>query len=401
MVVRRVSAPRAASLAAFWAAVAAGAALALAGAADGAPVPVFGFPGFCSTGSLQFTRSAGKRRVAAALTDERRGSIGGMFVVEPVAVAGGFTTEFTFTATRPAAAKAGHGFALVLQSLSPALIKEGGEGMGYSGMKNAVALEFDVASTGRDRPAGQGPAGQHVSLHWPPVRGGRVSSNESADSSLPHALPAGTDMADGKPHTARVEYAPGSATLTATLDGGAPMVFPLNLTERISLIQAQPGSAFVGFTSACDDDYFGAQSIQSWKWWRPAAEGAGCAVGFGGPECEPFDSGDCDAPDCRSCAALPSCCATCGGGRCEAYTGANRRSCTDPAKQTCAASSPDILWAGVAIALLMFVAFAAGLAYYCTRVRTHPAGLFGRLNESAISELASKTRSLPAGYDDE
>ena len=176
-----------------------------------------------------------------SLTSSGWGKAGAAWLVPPRDVARGFAVTFQFRIDDPTGA-GGDGFAFVIQNTGSSVLGGVGKGLGYQGIPNSLAIEFDTYSN----PAGdflQGDANDnHISVHT------RGSEPNSADEA--YSLGATQDipnLSDGNVHTARVEYVPG--VLRVYLDDLAhpALSVPVNLPNTLRLSN---GQAFVGYTAA-------------------------------------------------------------------------------------------------------------------------------------------------------
>ena len=186
-------------------------------------------------------------------------------VLQPVA--GGFTTTFTFQITDHNPTEnnfPADGLAFVIQNAAAgtAALGGGGGGIGYDGIPNSLAVEFDTFANFGPGP-NHDPNGNHVgvqscgtdpnSADHLATHGDSVSCNLGLNSSLPITL------ADGNPHTVKIEYTSSSecdcsSTLQVTLDG-TPLFAPIQVDLGTLLALANPSdttadSAYVGFTAA-------------------------------------------------------------------------------------------------------------------------------------------------------
>ncbi len=173
-------------------------------------------------------------------------------------VSDGFDVTFAFQITDPG----GHsgvvagadGIAFVLQNSS--LFEGGiGGGIGYEGIKNSLAVEFDVFdNTPWEFPE---PDANHVS-----VQSQGRNANLATHSLWMGWTPNIPDLKAGAKHTARVQYTPG--TLTVFVDD---LVRPvLTVPVRLdSLLSLDEGKCWIGFTSATGGAWanFDLFSIQS------------------------------------------------------------------------------------------------------------------------------------------
>jgi len=181
-------------------------------------------------------------------------------------VAGGFTTTFAFRVggqvggiLHPDRTRGADGFAFVIHNSSPDAIGGTGHCLGYEGITNSVAVEFD---TWRNPDCGD-PNGNHVSVQ---TRGLLFNSAHHAYSlGLAADIP---DLSDGKMHVATITYTPG--VMTVTVDNAPPLVAPIDLPSTLNL---DNGRAWVGFTSATGRAWE-QHDILSWTFGHdPAAPG--------------------------------------------------------------------------------------------------------------------------------
>jgi uncharacterized repeat protein (TIGR01451 family) len=202
------------------------------------------------------------------LTPAQEGQVGSAWFHNLQPVAAGFSTSFTFQISNYSNPPA-DGIAFVIQN-SPAgttALGGGGGGIGYQGIENSLAIEFDTFANPTDP--------EYPGDNQPPVAANHVaiqSCGMAANTAVHQACELGlatthVHMADGNPHSVRIDYttnlptSPGcesclSSYLQVTIDGHA--VFeangvPVDLTQigLTSLAQGQPlDSAYVGFTGA-------------------------------------------------------------------------------------------------------------------------------------------------------
>jgi hypothetical protein len=198
------------------------------------------FPDFASTSGLTLVGSAARVGNVLRLVPATGTVAGGAWAATKQSVATGFETTFRFQLGTAAGAD---GFAFVLQNGSAAPLGGAGCELGYHGLVDSLAVEFDTFSNGSCSVANvNDPAGLHVSVHTGGPGANSVVETFSIASST--TVP---DFADGNVHTARVRYAAG--TLSVYVDNLALPVAsaPLQLDTVLSL---DNGKAWVGFTAA-------------------------------------------------------------------------------------------------------------------------------------------------------
>src|ERR671914_97267 len=177
------------------------------------------------------------------LTADAPGQTGAAWLPAKQQVQDGFTATFAWQINR-ARAVGGDGFAFVIQNNSETALGEGGSGMGYSGIANSLAVEFDTTQNPPEEWGGtQGdPNANHLSVQ---SRGTLPNSADPTYSlGTTTTIPA---LADGAIHQAQITYTPGS--LSIYLDGFTTPVLtvPVDLATTLELTD---GEAWVGFTAA-------------------------------------------------------------------------------------------------------------------------------------------------------
>ena len=202
----------------------------------------FNYPDFSSTVGLALVGDATQIDNKLRLTLPIAQQAGAAWHITKQFVQDGFETTFQFQITdlgggsglEPGA----DGIVFVIQNNSVSALGFGGYGIGYHGIPNSLAVEFDTWHNS----SWDDPNNNHVSVH---TRG--IDPN-----SVHHAYSLGStteipDMSDGNVHTARIDYVPG--TMRVYLDNltEPALTVDVNLGDTLSL---DVGYAWVGFTSA-------------------------------------------------------------------------------------------------------------------------------------------------------
>jgi hypothetical protein len=145
----------------------------------------------------------------------------------------------------------------VVQNDSEAALGGTGGDLGYDGILNSVAIEFD---TYMNPPPIKDPNSNHVAVLTNGILPNHTAHTYQVGDALT-VLPFA--LADGQVHHARIQYA--SGMLTITVGSGASVAelsVPIQIEQRLSLVN---GTAWVGFTGATGG-LFQAQDIHSWTW---------------------------------------------------------------------------------------------------------------------------------------
>jgi hypothetical protein len=207
-----------------------------------------GSAGHAATETPEFTLigDAVMRGSILRLAPDEYSESGAAWLVEKQAVVDGFTASFDFRISRNAAI-GGDGFAFVIQNTNGIALGHHGLGIGYSGIANSVALEFDTYKNVDFGFEGlmDDPNENHLSVQ---SRG--VWAHNSADPQYSLGHTTGVPLlADGHWHTVEIVYTPG--TLTVSLDGTQVLTVGISLEEWVIL--DADGTAWVGFTAATGD----------------------------------------------------------------------------------------------------------------------------------------------------
>lgn len=200
----------------------------------------FDYLNFNSTAGLTLVGAASATGGVLRLVPASGGLSGGAWFATKQLVANGFETDFQFQLQ---SANGADGFAFLLQNTAGNALGATGCELGYHGLANSVAVEFDTYSNAGCSVANvNDPAGIHVSIHTLGI--GANSVAESASIGWTLATP---NFTDGAVHLGRVRYAAG--VLSVFVDNLAQPVVsaPIALGSVLSL---DAGRAWVGFTAA-------------------------------------------------------------------------------------------------------------------------------------------------------
>ena len=246
------------------------------------------------------------------LTSSSPDKAGSVFRSTSTPVAQGFDTLFTFQISdhsqvctehidssfglklhKTCVVHGGDGLAFVLQGSGPTSLGTPGKGLGYEGIKNALAIEFDTW-TNVDSPdlKTNDIFRDHVSIHADVTSEGVMSSEES--SSLISSAKA-YELADGAVHLVRIRYFPSLqtkyfltmtananllpflkdnaesrrlGTLAVFIDEGVHndepiLAIPINLSVLLNL--EQNSLAYAGFTASTGKSWE-KHDVLSWVW---------------------------------------------------------------------------------------------------------------------------------------
>lgn len=200
---------------------------------------------------------------SVTLTPSKADATGGVLRSSPLEIVA-FSTEFRFSASdardssdqcegkRPG----GDGLAFVLLGNDPKQLGSGGSGLGYQGLTNSLAVEFDIACS-----SGTGdPAAPHIAID---IDG---SVNHGAGSVAKPVVivneRSGTSFDDAAVWTAWIDYREGVMNVRVARDGKRPEQPSLSAKVPATLIESH--KLWPGFTAA-NGKGASKQSIIGWK----------------------------------------------------------------------------------------------------------------------------------------
>jgi hypothetical protein len=205
----------------------------------------FYYVDFSLSEGLSLQGSAGLSSKVLRLTSASDNNQGSVWHTTQQSVGVGFTTTFAFQITNPGGVNdyggnsGGDGLAFVIQNESSTAFPPslGGGDIGYNGISNSVAVEFDTYNNATDN---GDPSGNHISVQTC----GILPNNWNHTYSL-GATSAIPDLSDGSVHTASIMYA--DNLLHVYLDDAQVLNDSVDLASTLELNE---GKAWVGFTAA-------------------------------------------------------------------------------------------------------------------------------------------------------
>jgi sugar lactone lactonase YvrE len=166
-----------------------------------------------------------------------------------------FQSTFQFQLTKNAAPHDGSdGLVFILQNTAPSYLAGGGGTLGYDGLRNSLAVEFDTYQNSEV----SDPSHSHISVHTNGTGANGWSESLSLGSYSTNPI-----IDDGVVHTARITYTPG--TLAVYLDNltTPKLTVAVDLAEKLNL---DAGRAWVGFTAATGGGAGENHDILNWSY---------------------------------------------------------------------------------------------------------------------------------------
>jgi hypothetical protein len=225
------------------------------------------YPNFNDTSDLTFVGDATTQGSPAVLhlTSSTGYQSGAAYSTSAVTLGSGatFSTQFQFRLTQPGGIDPADGFTFVLAKSTTGLGSSGG-GLGYQGVGNSVAIEFDTFNNGSD----DGNSSNHVGID---INGSLNSESLTnvyglVDCNLGNATTSGC-MANGQIWTALIEYDGTTQLLNVILTDPTQGTSFHAITDYMVDIESaldSGGTAYVGFTSATGSGYEN-HDILNWR----------------------------------------------------------------------------------------------------------------------------------------
>jgi Bacterial lectin/TIR domain len=185
-----------------------------------------------------------KIRLTSAAVGER----GAAWSIDRKNVRQPFTAAFHFQITDARLGGGADGIAFVIQNQSSSSRGMNGGGIGYDGIPNSLAVEFDTSLTPVKTPPMElvgDPNNHHIGVHT------RGEDPNSADEKFRIGRAYDSpNLKDGRPHTARIKYNPGRLDIYLD-DADLPVLtVRVNLATTLGLTN---GMAWIGLTAATGD----------------------------------------------------------------------------------------------------------------------------------------------------
>ncbi|HIK10929.1 MAG TPA: SBBP repeat-containing protein [Oscillatoriaceae cyanobacterium M33_DOE_052] len=226
------------------------------------PVTELNYEDFSSLAGLNLIGSTAQLGDTIRLTPKNRTSgsqAGAVWHATPQSVEDGFETTFQFQ-INDLGGSGGDGFAFVIQNSSATAIGGGGGTLGYSGIYNSLAVEFDTYDN--DEPGTHDPSGNHLSVHTGGTGRNSVGITPLGVTSM---IP---NMSDGEVHTVKVKYIPGTLQIFMDDLSTPVLTVPVDLGNTLNL---DNGKAWVGFTAAASAAWEN-HDILNWTFSNPPIE---------------------------------------------------------------------------------------------------------------------------------
>ena len=225
----------------------------------------FEYPNFTGVDDIILSGSTGKVDDYIRLTYANTSQAGAICHEKPVLVGNGFITEFSFRMssgdnvnTDDGSLPGADGLAFVIQNNEDIQMGLYGGGIGYHGIENALAVEFDLFQNNSKQIIDfKDPNGNHASIQK------SVDNKVSALHSSWNTVEINEDIpllkSDGTIYYAKIEYNIEPNVMSVYLDDTGELDDPVivaggvKLNDIINLLQDQ--KAFVGITSATGNAY--------------------------------------------------------------------------------------------------------------------------------------------------
>ncbi len=227
---------------------------------------VASYPTFCPATGLTFAGSASVSSCQLQLTPSAGGQAGAAYSTTPITLGASatFSTTFQFQFTKTGGIDPADGISFVLAA-SPTGLGTGGGDIGYGGVGNSVAIEFDTFNNG----SSDGNSSNHVAID----ENGNIDNGSSeGDQNLTNVYGnascgfagGASCLSNGQIWTATIGYdGTGlSLTLSNPLEGSPDIIYS-NLPIDIASFLGS-NTAYVGFTAGTGSG-FEQQTVLNWQ----------------------------------------------------------------------------------------------------------------------------------------
>lgn len=202
----------------------------------------FAFTNFSNASALTLVgdasiASADQLRLTPALPGQEGAA---WFTAEQMVVGAGFETTFQFQLNVDGGPPpdGSDGFAFLIQNTVPTYLAGNGGTLGYDGLKNSLAVEFDTFQNSE----ANDPSQSHISVHTNGTGANGWSESLSLGSYNTNPI-----LDNGAVHTAKIAYTPGSMAIY--LDDMTTPKFTVGV-DLAEILNLGAGKAWVGFTAA-------------------------------------------------------------------------------------------------------------------------------------------------------
>jgi hypothetical protein len=173
------------------------------------------------------------------LTSSAPDQVGSVWLTTRQRVVNGFRCRFAFRISGLGGGGA-DGLAFVVQNAGVSALGRGGGGLGYEGIPNSLAVEFD---TWQNSDLGD-TSDNHISVHTLGTQPNSADARSLRKSTTSTAIP---NLSDGAIHRVSILYLKGIFRIDVDNSVAPVLSVPVDLSGTLRL---DDGSAFVGFTAA-------------------------------------------------------------------------------------------------------------------------------------------------------
>ena len=223
---------------------------------NSAGIETFRFNGFSNTANLTLQGDAGISSNRLHLHGPEFGQRGAAWISSKRFLADGFECTFQFQITNRTG-NGGSGIAFVVQNNPTPMEGSGGPGIGYQGISNSLALEFD---TRQDSATSDAPVPHIVWHSRRTLADGTEETNSVGLISLTHD--GAPNFADGRPHRFHLRYKDGNLSLQWEPSTRPSSSVSIDLESYFDLTH---GQAWVGFTGATNPDGSETHDLLEWS----------------------------------------------------------------------------------------------------------------------------------------
>lgn len=344
---------------------------------------VFRFPNFLNHPKLSLVGDSRIEVTELIVAGPGRKQTGAVWFTQPFDVSDGFLAEFAVSVSH-VDNRGGEGMAFVVQKDNEYALGGGVDGIGYAGLGEGVAIEFDGRRDSHQAVSehDKDDDGAHVAVKEALTPGARLHADHDVANPKDVVVPLPNLAQFTRPVEVRIEYSAKSGEIICSFDvakQGERAQWMEGVRHKVERSFMGGASYFVGFTAATGHSAAARFAVSRWRFGVPRTKLETCVGGFTGPECSVTDEEarrECPRREtCLGCVKNVYNCVWCSsgkdiksGGACVVGNSESLKECSNYyAEELGCASGVGLIWLWISLGIVSVV-----LCFGFVLVRTLP-----------------------------